>query len=153
MKPRFSFMKGRRRLVPGVISANERVKKLNSEPLQDARPSFPRRRESISTVETTAHMGSRLRGYDAAAQDPVASGRPGNFLTRSNAGIYGSKKRRLYMLLSWVPGFAGTTLQRGFVPAILCAVALTGCGDRKSAETPPPVSVTESSTVSAVVPG
>jgi hypothetical protein len=71
-----------------VIPAKERVKQLNPEPLQNARPSFPRRRESISGVGTSAYMGTRLRGYDAAARNSGPFAMFGDFSTRSKAGIH-----------------------------------------------------------------
>ena len=93
--------------VIGVIPADERVKKSNVEPLQDARPSFPRRRESISTVEATACRGTRLRGYDAAARISRVPDNSAIFFTRSNAGIHASKRRRRRTCLPWAPVFTG----------------------------------------------
>ena len=53
--------------VASVIPAKERVKNRNCGLLEDSAASFPRRRESIYQAGTSSYMGTRLRGYDAAA--------------------------------------------------------------------------------------
>ena len=68
-----------------VVLAMGRAKKSNVKLLQAARPSFPRRRKSISGVETVACMGTRLRGYDAAARISGVS---------ANPAIYSHARRR-----------------------------------------------------------